>query len=142
MRSLNEDAKLTRVSNAVAAGQTTVNCTHVDMQGFRSVAFVVLLGAITASGTPAAKIQVGDLADDSDMADVTSSSASATASDDNKVLRVELLETRHRYARVVITRGGGADTVIDGALAIQHSASVVPVTDGSTVVDSATVIDT
>ena len=48
MIAFGERTKLTRVSNAVAAGTTDINSSSVDMTGFDGVAFVVALGAITA----------------------------------------------------------------------------------------------
>ena len=42
--------KIIRVKNAVAAGTTAINdATAIDMAGWRSCEFVVLLGTLTAS---------------------------------------------------------------------------------------------
>jgi len=45
---LNEDIKISRVLNAVAAGTTDQNGTAVDMTGFDGVMFIAAFGALVA----------------------------------------------------------------------------------------------
>ena len=49
--------KITRVSNAVAAGTSDINSSSVDMQGYDAVEFVVLFGAIVATAVTSVKAQ-------------------------------------------------------------------------------------
>lgn len=139
MFEIKNSTKITRCSNAVAAGQTTVNGSILDMTGYNRVAFVLALGAISATGTPSLKIQHGDDSGLSDAADVSGSSVAYTASDDNKLAVAELAFPTKRYVRAVVTRPT-ADAVIDSLIGIQHDARVEPTThDSSTVVGSALV---
>lgn len=103
---LGEKAKL--VSGAVpserAAG--SVNGSVVDRLGFQSA--VVFLNTGAATGTPSAqgvalKVQTGDVADGSDMADVTGDTVAAlTADNANAELNLNLAGYK-RYLRVVVT---------------------------------------
>jgi hypothetical protein len=79
-----ELVKVVRVSNAVAAGVTNINCTHVDMTGFDGVEFIAALGALTATQVTAMKAQMGAAANDSDMADITGAATAAMADGDSK----------------------------------------------------------
>ena len=67
---LSKYAKVTRVLNAVAAGVTNQNGSVIDMSGFEGVQFIALFGALTASQVTSLKVQQGNLADGSDMADL------------------------------------------------------------------------
>jgi hypothetical protein len=52
-----EQQKITRVLNAVAAGTTNQNTSSVDMTGWDSVEFVAHLGALTATQVTKLKAQ-------------------------------------------------------------------------------------
>ncbi len=136
---LTKDVKYTRVANAVAAGQTTLTYT-VDMAGFRGCAFLVLLGAITSTGTPSAKLGAGDASNGSDAADIASTTVTAADDDDNQLIIVEALDSlpsAKRYLTVTIARPT-ANTVIDGVVAMQTNPVAKPVTqDATTVVGTA-----
>lgn len=128
---LSTSGKITRVSNAVAAGQATTNCSSVDMQGFESVTFVVAIGAIVSTGTVTVKAQQSE--DDSSFADLAGTAIAYTDADDNKLAVLEITKPRERYVRpVVIT--ATANGTIDGVIAIQTAADEEPVSNGSTVV--------
>jgi len=131
---LSKSAKVTRVSNAVAAGQATTNCSSVDMKGFESVTFIVAIGAIVSTGTVTVKAQQSE--DDSSFADLEGTSIAYTDADDNKLAILEITKPRERYVRpVVIT--ATANGTIDGVIAIQTAANEEPVTH-----DSSTVLST
>lgn len=137
MNNLSRAGKVTRLSNAVAAGQATTNCSSVDMKGFDAVTFYCLIGAIDPTGTVDLKAQQSsDNAVADAFADLEGTKISYTADDDNKVAILEVDHPRERYVRpVVIT--GTADGVIDGVIAVQTRASAEPVThDSTTVLDS------
>lgn len=125
------DHKYTLVNTGSLAGQTAVNSTGVDMTGYYGCAFVVQLGVVDATGTGTAIINGS--ADNVTYTDLTGSSVAWTATDDDKVVIVEVTNPLLRYVRVELTRAT-ADSTIDGILAIQHGASVMPVTQPATVV--------
>lgn len=123
--------KVTRVSNAVAAGQATTNCTSVDMKGFESVTFIVSVGTIVATGT--VTIHAEQSTDNSTFADLKGTSIAYTDADDNKLAVLEITKPLERYVRCVVITAT-ANGTIDGVIAIQGAANEEPVTNGSTVV--------
>ena len=128
---LSTSGKVTRVSNAVAAGTATTNCSSVDMKGFDGVTFIVSVGAIVATGTVTVKAQQSE--DDSSFADLEGTAVAYTDADDNKVAILEITKPRERYVRpVVIT--ATANGTIDSVIAIQTSADAEPITHDSTTV--------
>jgi len=136
MRGLTESGKLTRVSNAVAAGTSDVNSAVVDTQGFASCTFLVAFGAITAGAVTSCKVQQGAASDLSDAADLAGTAVTVADDDDNQLVAIEVVEPRERYLRCVVDRGT-QNAVIDGVVAIQTRAKRLPVThDATTVVGS------
>lgn len=126
--------KVTRVMNAVAAGQTLQSSSSVDMTGFGAVTFIASFGAITATAVTSVHLETSS--DDSSFNDLTGTNITVADDDDNQVAIIELDRPLERYIRCVISRGT-ANAVIDGIVAIQSRANVEPVThDASTVVDS------
>jgi len=131
---LTRAAKLTRVSNAAAAAQTDVNCTGVDMKGFRSVTFIVAFGAIDPTAVTSIKAQQSDDDGSTDAySDLEGTSISVAADDDNQLVALEIDEPLKRYVRCVIDRGT-ADAVVDSVVALQYNAHSEPVTHDSTTV--------
>jgi len=128
MLSLVKEAKITRVSNAVAAGTSDVNCTSVDMSGFDAVAFIASIGTITATAVTSIKIQGSS--DNSTFVDLESTSITIAEGDSNEIFIPEVLRPSYRYIRAVIDRGT-ANCVIDGVVAIQHTPRYSPVTQPS-----------
>ena len=118
MINLLEQTKLDRVNAAVSAGQTTVNSDVVDMLGFDSCLFAVLLGDVTDTSVVKLTIQHGDQSNGSDMADTTiSTSYTAGASDaDNNMLAAEINRPLKRYVRAKVERNT-ANAEVDGVLA-------------------------
>lgn len=129
MLSLLKEAVLTRVSDAVAAGTSDVNCTSVDMSGFDGVAFVVAFGTITATAVTSIKVQGSS--DNSNWSDLESTAITVADDDDNQIFGAEVLRPTYRYVRCVIDRGT-ANAVIDSVVAIQHSPRYAPVTQPAT----------
>lgn len=125
--------KITRVLNATAAGSSDITtATVVDMEGFQSCEFVVLLGALTASQETTVTVAQSD-ASGSGFADLTGAAAPTIEDDDdNQIVRVEVVKPRERYLKVTIGRAT-ANAVVDGVIAIQRGADYTPVTDGTTV---------
>jgi hypothetical protein len=121
-----------RVSNAVAAGVTTINATHVDMSGSESVVFAIHFGAIVSGAATSVKLQQGDLSDDSDMADITGATLTVADTDDNRIALLEAVQPKKRYVRVVVSRATQNATV-DTISALLFSRRKVPVTQDTTV---------
>jgi hypothetical protein len=124
------------VSSAGAvAGTTAVNGTHVDMLGWDGVVFVAVFGTLTATQVTALKAQNGDLANDTDMVDITGAASAALADGDGgKAIVLDVYRAQHRYVRPVVTRGT-ANAVVQAVLAIQYMGKRVPpgsTADGAT----------
>ena len=130
---LSTSGKVSRLSNAVAAGQATTNCTSVDMKGFQAVTFIVAIGAITSTGTVTVKAQQST--DNSAFADLEGTAIAYTDADDNKLAVLEITSPQERYVRpVVIT--ATANGVIDSVVAVQTGSKTEPVTHSTTVLSA------
>ena len=143
MQALLLNSKTTRVSNAVAAGTSAVNCTVLDMQGFESVLGICALNTLVATQVTGLKAQVGNAANGSDMADLVGAATNNAADgDSNKLLMLEVVKpTNKRYMRFVVTRGT-ANATIDSVVATQIATHKGPTTqDASTVSQSTISID-
>lgn len=129
-----EQQKITRVLNAVAAGTTNQNTSSVDMQGWDSVEFVLHMGALTA--TQVTKLKAQQSSDDAstDAFDDLAGSATAAAADadSGKLLRCEVVKPTKRYVRAVVLRGT-ENAVLNSVIAIQRRARRVPITQSTTV---------
>ena len=109
-----------------AAGTTAVNGNVIDCNGFESVAFVVQFGAITAGAVTAVKVQQGDAADGSDMADVPGATVDVLEASSNKgVFSAEVHRPRKRYLRVVVARAT-QNSVVAGGFALLGRAGAQP----------------
>lgn len=134
-------AKITRISNAVAAGTTEVLSSVLDMQGYDSVMFIVTLGDVTATSvlTLTAKSNTANSTSSPTPSSITDGSCTFTAgaSDaDNKLMIVDVLRPSKRYVFASLTRTT-ANAVVDSITAIQYCSRSVDVTQGSTVLASA-----
>ena len=130
---LSKNTKLTRVSNAVAAGTTDINGSVIDMQNWEGVMFIVLFGAITAGAVTSIKAQQGTQSDLSDAADLEGTSVSVADDDDNKAFYLDIYRPGERYVRPVVDRGT-QNAVVDGIVAIQYGPRKGPSTHDSTTV--------
>ncbi|MAT71206.1 MAG: hypothetical protein CMJ58_16975 [Planctomycetaceae bacterium] len=128
---LSKAAKVTRVANGAAAGQTAVTSSSVDTTGSAAVEFLVLMGAITTGAATSVKLQGSS--DDSNWSDLEGTGQTIADDDDNKVFILDLANSRYRYVRCVVSRAT-QDSVVDGIVARQYAADKEPVThDSSTV---------
>lgn len=130
---LSTAAKVTRVSDAVAAGQTTINSSSIDMQGFLGVMFTVLFGSITAGAVTSVKLQGSS--DDTNWSDLEGTGQTVAVDAGNKAVILDTGRNQHRYIRCVVVRGT-QDSVVDGILSQQYTADKEPVTHDSTVASS------
>jgi len=128
MQNLSKDAKISRVSNAVAAGVTTVTSDAIDMQGFESVTFVVAFGAIVAGAVTSVKVQQSSDDGASDAyADLEATSVTVADDDDNGLVYIEVVRPRERYLKCLVLRATQNSTV-DGIIAVQTCPRELPVT--------------
>lgn len=126
-----DKVKITRLSNAVAVGTTTitgaVGGNGLDMTGFDGVLFMAIFGAIT-DGTPDLKARQGQALNMSDAADLANTLLSALDTDDNKVLLLDVFRPLERYVDCQVVRGGATGSVLDGIFALQYNTRDIPVT--------------
>jgi hypothetical protein len=127
---LSKNVKATRVSNAVAAGQTAINSSSVDMQGFDGCEFIVAMGSITSGAVTSCKAQGSP--DNTAWSDLAGTSQTIGDTADNKLFLIDVPFPRHRYLRCVVSRAT-QDSVVDGVVALQYLPKVEPVTHDSTV---------
>ena len=130
---LSRHVKMTRVSNAVAAGTTDINGAVIDMQNFEGCLFQVLFGAITSGAVTSIKAQQGDQSDLSDATDLATTGVAVADDDDNQIFWLDIYRPTKRYIRLVVDRAT-QDAVIDGIVAMQYGGRVAPTThDASTI---------
>lgn len=110
-----------------AAGTSAVNGTVIDTAGYEGVAAIAHLGAVTSTGVPAIKLQQGDLADGSDMADITGSTVTGNDTMSSKLIGTEVHRPTKRYVRAVVTRTT-ANVVLNSVIIQLFGASLTPVT--------------
>ena len=127
MRSAATTSATEQSSDAAAAATTDVTSTSVDMKGFDSVSFVVLMGAITGSAVTSAKLQGShDNATWTGVnGDLTGTSVTIADDDDGQVFVLDLDRPVFRYIRCILDRGT-QNAVLDGILAIQYKPDVQP----------------
>lgn len=132
---LAHDTKLTRHSNAVAAGTTDITPSNgVDMAGFDGVLFVVAFGAITAGAVTSIKAQQSSDDGSSDtFADIAGTAVTVGDGDDDKVFYLDIVRPTERYVRIVVDRGT-QNAVLDSIVATQYRARSKPTTHDSTTV--------
>ncbi len=128
---LSEYTKLTRVSNAVAAGQTTINSDSVDTKAYDGCQFTVAFGAITSGAVTSIKLQGSS--DDSTWNDLAGTSQTVADTDDNKLFIVDTVLPTYRYQRCVVSRST-QDSVVDSIIATQYAAIDHPATHDTTTV--------
>jgi len=132
MRNLASNVRIARALNAVAAGQTDQNGGIIDMANYEGVVFIAVLGTLASGAVTGLKAQMGNESNLSDAADLVGTAVSMADSDDNKLLVLDIHRPAERYVRAVVTRGT-ADATIDGVIAIQYGARILPTSQDSTV---------
>ena len=136
-------SKRTVVSPAIAAGSSTYTSGIIDMQGFQSIVAELLLGTLTTGQTAGVfKVQMGNAANGSDMADLAGASITVADSDASKLEVMEVVKpTNLRYLQFVFTRNAQA-AAVQALLATQYHSRKPPESDdASTVAQTVVVID-
>jgi hypothetical protein len=103
-----KDAKVTRVANGAVAAQTLITSSVLDMQGYDSVAFIALLGDITATCVLLLTVK-GNTANSTSSPtplaypDTAGYTAGATDAD-NALLGIDVQKPRERYVFCTLAR--------------------------------------
>lgn len=140
MLSLLNNARIQRCLNAVAAGTTSQNGSGVDTSNAETVTFIAEFGSIAAGAVTGLKAQGSDDDGSSDAyADLEGTLVEIADDEGNKILVLEIVRPKSKWVRPVVVRGT-ANAVIDGVIAITTLTRVTPVTQGSTVAASKSVV--
>ncbi len=127
---------------AGSASATPTKATILDMQGYKSVMFIAEMGNVLDTSVVSLKAAVGDTNDTGAMTlltDFPTGTATAATYDDKCVL-LEFQEVNSRYIEAQIFHVT-ADAPFDSILAIQFNPTNMPVTQGSTVVNTKVGLD-
>lgn len=114
------DSKIIRVSNAVAAGTSDVNCTAVDMSDCEGVLFLAAFGTLTANQVTQIYAQEDDVVGMGNAANLTGTIVGPLADNaSNKCLALAIHRPLKQFCRCVVDRGT-ANAVIDAVFAIKY----------------------
>lgn len=130
---LGKNVKITRVSNAVAAGTSDVTCSEINMAGYEGVLFMVAFGTITSGAVTSIKAQQDIVTGMANAADLTGTGVTVADTSSNKVFWLDIYKPEEQFVRCIIDRGI-QNAVVDGVWAIQYGAHKVPTTHDSTTV--------
>ena len=128
MKSIFRDAVIS-IQALKSADNETLTGTGVDMQGFRSVIFVVgaLKGEVLSFSMKAASAAESDYSDAADLAGTSQTFATAVATDGLAALEVH--EPPERYVRPVITVPNATAATPTFCIAIKFNADLKPQTN-------------
>jgi len=124
---------IVRVSNAVAAGTSSVNCTAVNLASVVGdvVRVIACMGTLTSTQVTSLKLQSSS--DNSTWTDVTGGATGNMAdADSNKMLIAEWIRPNTQYVRAVVVRGT-ANAVIDSVVMIIGNVRSEPITADTSV---------
>lgn len=121
------EVKVTKVADASAAGQTAVNSTAVDMQGFEGVLFLVNAGAITAGGVQSINAAQGDTSGGT-FDDLVGSKVVVADDDDDQAFWIDVYKPADRFVRLEIARAT-QDSAFGPIWAFQYEAGKKPVSN-------------
>lgn len=132
---LSKNSKITRHSNAVAAGTSDITPANgIDMQNFEGCLFMVPFGAITANAVTSIKVQQSSDDGSADAyTDLLGTGVTVEDDDDNQVFWIDVYRPRERYLKLIVLRGT-ENAVIDGIIALQYGPRLKPTTHDSTTV--------
>ena len=132
---LSNAIKVTRHSNAVAAGAAVVTpASGIDMANFEGCVFQVSFGAIVAGA--ATSIEVHTSTDDGVADSFTAllgSLVTVVDTGDNQIFYVDVYRPLERYLKCIVNRATQNSTV-DGITALQYEPKNMPTTNDSTTV--------
>jgi hypothetical protein len=141
MRDSISDIQVKRAISPVSVSDNTAQTSQIiDMQGYGSLAFLILIGSVAdADTTFAVLVEHGDASNlsdaaavsDGDMVSQTYGTAPETAAgfqfdDDNEVRKIGYIGNK-RYVRLTITPANNASAAVLAAVAVLGKPDVVPV---------------
>lgn len=136
------NVKVTRVLAAQADGTGTQSGDILDMSGWEGVLFIAKFDDVDNTAVLTLQAQQNTVNSGTGMATLSGNSTytAAAADADDDVLVLDVYRPRERYVRpqVVI---GTANATTACILAIQYGPRVLPTSQGSTVLDSDTLIE-
>jgi hypothetical protein len=108
------NTKRTIALGAVAAGATVQTTSIIDMQGFESILFEVLLGTLTTGQTLGVlQVQAGNAANGSDMANLVGATITTADASASKGVSLEVYKpSNFRYIQLVFTRNTQAAQIL------------------------------
>jgi len=142
INNLLNNVKITRILAAQSDGQDTFSSDILDMAGFAGVMFIAKLDDVDNTSVLTLQAQQNTANSATGMATLTGNATyTAEAADaDDDLLVLDVVRPRERYIRAQVVVGT-ANAKVAGVIAIQYGAEVVPITQGSTVLDSETITD-
>jgi len=129
---ISKRTKLQRVSNAVAAGTTTITSSAVDTKGFRGCRFIVPFGAIVSTGVQSVEIHQATTSTGT-YAAMAGTNVALADTDDNKIVNIDIRSPREQFLKCVVNRAT-ANSTVDGIFAELYDPAIVPTTDDATTV--------
>src|SRR5262249_54775259 len=123
-------SKTILVVNQTAVGTTSLNGSAIDMTGFDSVRFVLILGTVT-DGTPQIKAQEDSASGMGSAQDLQGTLVTPGAS--NKLLILDVHRPLKQFVRCVVVRGGATGSIVGGVVAELYNAKNRPVSADTTV---------
>lgn len=121
------EVKILKVKAASAAGTTAINSDPVDCLGYRNVAFITTVGAITTGGTQSIKLEHDDASGMGTVADVSGKSITIADDDDNQSFLLSYPVAK-RYVRATITRAD-QNSAFGEIYALLYNAEKLPITN-------------
>lgn len=142
MLNVSKDMKIIRVANAAAAGQTAINSTIVDCNGFDAACAIALLNAVTGGCQLSLQLQDNTANQTGGMADTgTPATYNDSAGESSNTLLIsDVLNicsaSQKRYLRAVLSRGS-QNAAVDGIVIVLYRSKVRPVTPDASVIAAA-----
>ena len=141
-QNLLRNVAIDRVLIDTAAGQAATASDILDMQNYEGVVFIAKLGDVTAASVVTLQAQQDELNGAGGMATLAGSvtyTATGAADADDDLLILDVYRPQKRYVRALLT-SATQDAVKNGVIAIRYGARKVPITQGTTVLDSDTLL--
>lgn len=138
IESILKAALIDRVMTAqTASTNDTLSGDILDLQNCDSAIGICELGDVTNGAVVSLKAYTGDNSALTDGAyETVYATVTATAtSADNKLLVLDVVKPGKRYCRFDVVRAT-ANAVVDGVVALRYNNRVIPVTQGTDVIDS------
>lgn len=144
MNNLLKNAVIGEVGAPISAANNTDSNTDIlDMTGFDGVVFIDVITDSVATGVATLTVQQNTANSDSGMASLSGAAATATCStnDDlnNQLLIVDVYKPRERYVQAART-SATANIAFGSCIAIRYKSQKGPITEDSSVLDSALAI--